>query len=66
MARVLVTSSKWSGRIDGQCWAEILADENGYTWARTTCGETVSDRGHFEDTVRAAEVHVDQCERPPA
>lgn len=38
-------------------------DTEGETWTVAKCrlcGEVVTDRGHFEDTIRAAEVHADQ------
>ena len=55
MARVLVVSD------DGATVVPIVmvgADED---WAEgeCPCGEVISDRGHFEDTVQAVEVHVD-------
>lgn len=54
MARVLVVSD------DGATVVPIVVDdETGVTEGRCPCGEVISDRGRFEDTVQAAEVHVD-------
>jgi len=54
MARVLVASD------DGATVAEVVTDEEGRTVVRCPCGEDITDRGHFEDTVQAAEIHVDR------
>jgi hypothetical protein len=56
MARVLVVSD------DGATVVPIVrAGEDGdRTEGRCPCGEIISDRGHFEDTVQAVELHVDQ------
>lgn len=54
MARVLVASD------DGVTVVEVTTGDDGWTTAQCPCGERISDRGHFEDTVHAAEVHVDQ------
>lgn len=54
MARVLVVSD------NGATVVPIVTDDEGWTEGRCPCGEAISDRGHFEDTVRAAELHVDQ------
>lgn len=46
---------------DGRTVVEIGEDDALGTVALCTgCGERISDRGHFEDTVQAAQVHVDQ------
>lgn len=58
MSRVLVVSDdgatvveiRDANRPDGEPWTE----------GRCPCGEVISDRGHFEDTVQAVEIHVDQ------
>jgi hypothetical protein len=55
MARVLVVSD------DGTHTCEIGADDEGAAIAECSCGWTGSDRGHFEDTVQVAEIHVDQA-----
>lgn len=57
MARVLVVSDDgaiqvpigWAVGPDGDDWAEGVCP----------CGAVISDRGHFEDTVQAVELHVD-------
>lgn len=55
MAQVRVVSD------DGRTTVEIGQDGGGRTvGACDDCGEQVTDRGYFEDTVRAAENHVDQ------
>lgn len=55
MARVQVVSD------DGRTTVDVITSEGGWTvgWCRV-CLETMTDRGHFEDTVQASEVHVDQ------
>lgn len=53
MSRLLVVSD------DNTHVCEIVTDEEGQTVARCPCGAVITDRGHFEDTVRVAEVHVD-------
>ncbi|GGN39197.1 hypothetical protein FHR83_006772 [Actinoplanes campanulatus] len=58
MARVLVVSDdgatviqvRDADRPDGEPWAEGVCP----------CGEVISDRGHFEDTVQACEIHLDE------
>ena len=36
--------------------------ETAWTTARCgRCGAEVTDRGHFEDTIEAAEAHADRC-----
>lgn len=37
----------------------VEVDGEPYTLARCQCGEEITDRGHFEDTVQAAVIHVD-------
>ena len=54
MARVLVVSD------DDATVVDVETDEDGATVGRCPCGEAISDRGHFEDTVQAVELHVDQ------
>jgi hypothetical protein len=55
MARVLVVSD------DGAITVEIeRQDADAWTFGVCPCGEVISDRGHFEDTVNAVELHVDQ------
>jgi hypothetical protein len=54
MARVLVVSD------DGATVVDIVTDDEGRTEGLCACGERISDRGHFEDTVSATELHVDQ------
>jgi hypothetical protein len=55
MARVLVVSD------DGAAQVEIEQDVEGAAFGVCDlCGERITDRGHFEDTVQAAEVHVDR------
>lgn len=55
MAQVLVVSD------DGATVVEVVTDdEDGGTVAVCQCGERISDRGHFEDTVQAAVVHLDR------
>jgi len=57
MARVLVVSD------DSTTTVEIRVDDvNGAygTCSDDHCLDIIYDRGHFEDTVQAAEVHVDQ------
>lgn len=54
MARVLVASD------DGATVVLIVTDDEAWTEGRCPCGEVISDRGHFEDTVSATEMHVDQ------
>lgn len=55
MARVQVLSD------DGSTVVEVDTDDEGWTAGLCTgCGEQITDRGHFEDTVQACEVHVDQ------
>ena len=58
MARVQVVSD------DGRIVVPIVVDVDlhGDEWAEgicPACGETISDRGHFEDTVEAVKVHLD-------
>lgn len=56
MARVLVVSD------DGATVVPIVmvgADGDNAEGV-CPCGEVISDRGHFEDTVQAVQVHVDQ------
>lgn len=59
MARVQVVSD------DGRTVLDVIdATGESDTVARCrNCGESFSDRGHFEDTVRVAEVHAEQCLR---
>ena len=59
MARVQVVSD------DGRIVVPIVVDVDlhGDEWAEGTCpvcGETITDRGNFEDTVQAAQIHVDR------
>lgn len=54
MARVLVVSD------DGATTAEVVTDDDGWTVARCACGEEITDRGRYEDTVQAAQIHVDR------
>ncbi len=56
MARVLVGSD------DGTTVVPIVMAGDGEDWAEglCPCGEVISDRGHFEDTVEAVRVHLDQ------
>ncbi len=55
MVRILVVSD------DGATTVEISTDGEGWTSGLCDrCGETISDRSHFEDTVQAAEIHVDR------
>lgn len=54
MARVLVASD------DGSTTVEILDEDDYTTGTCDRCGETLSDRGHFEDTIQAAQIHLDQ------
>jgi hypothetical protein len=55
MARVLVVSD------DGATVVPIVqvGEAGDYTEGPCPCGEVISDRGHFEDTVEAVKVHVD-------
>lgn len=66
MARVYVVSDAGIDRYARHCWARMVEDVDGDWTAETRCGETLTDRWDFADTVRAAEVHVDQCKRPSA
>jgi hypothetical protein len=46
---------------DGRTVADVVTSDEGWTVATCReCREEITDRGHFEDTVRAAENHVDQ------
>lgn len=56
MSRVLVVSD------DGATTVEIEQQEaDAWTFGVCSrCSEVITDRGHFEDTVQAAEIHVDQ------
>jgi hypothetical protein len=56
MARVLVASD------DGATMVPIAQTgvDGDWTEGVCPCGEAISDRGHFEDTVQAVQVHVDQ------
>jgi hypothetical protein len=56
MARVQVVADS------GLVIVDISQDgDTGWTTGRCrSCGAVISDRGHFEDTVQAAEVHADQ------
>lgn len=68
MARVLVVSDNGRQVADyrapggrGPIVADVRELEPGWITAKCRfCGEVLTDRGHFEDTVQAAEVHVDQ------
>nr|WP_221374467.1 hypothetical protein [Actinoplanes polyasparticus] len=53
MAQVLVASD------DGATVVEIVQDDEVGAFGVCPCGDRISDRGHFEDTVQAVEVHVD-------
>lgn len=55
MARVLVVSD------DGAVIVDISRDDEAWTTGRCrACRAEITDRGHFEDTVQACEVHADQ------
>lgn len=56
MARVQVVAD------GGVVLVDIAQDEEtGWTTGRCrTCPAVITDRGHFEDTVQASEVHADQ------
>ncbi len=56
MARVQVVSD------DGATVVPIVMVGEDEDWVEGVCpcGEVISDRGQFEDTVQAVEVHVDQ------
>jgi D-mannonate dehydratase len=58
MARIQVVSD------DNLAVVEILTeDRDGEPWTYgdcRTCGERIEDRGHFEDVVEQARIHVDQ------
>jgi hypothetical protein len=55
MARVLVVSA------DDTVIVVVSTDDEGWTSGRCSeCHALITDRGHFEDTVQAAVVHVDQ------
>jgi hypothetical protein len=57
MARVLVVSD------DEATTVEIRLDDLNGAYgmcSRDECRDIITDRGHFEDTVQAAELHVDQ------
>jgi hypothetical protein len=55
MAQVVVVSD------DGATVVPIVmvGADGDYTEGVCPCGEVISDRGHFEDTVQAVEIHVD-------
>lgn len=60
MAKILVISD------DEQVSAEIhlIIDEYGDEWIEGVCdrcGETLTDRGQFADTLEATSIHVDYC-----
>lgn len=60
MSRVLVVSG------DGNTVIEIVTNEDGWTFGVCPrCGDAITDRGHFEDTVEACGVHVDQHRARP-
>ncbi len=61
MATILVKSDRV---LDYVCEAEVMSDSDDNTIARTSCGQEITDRGHFEDTIQATETHVDQCQGP--
>lgn len=55
MSRIIVESD------DGMVRVEIVTDEDGWTTGR--CSEhpdmeEITDRGHFEDTIQAAQLHI--------
>lgn len=54
MSRVIVESE------DGAVRVEIVTDEEGWTvgWCTEHPDEEITDRGHFEDTIQAAELHI--------
>jgi hypothetical protein len=55
MARVLVVSD------DGTATVEMGSDDvNGAYGRCLSCGELIWHRGHFEDTVEASGLHIDQ------
>jgi len=57
MARVLVVSD------DGATTVEIRVDDVSGAYgmcSRDECTDVITDRGHYEDTVQAAEIHVDR------
>jgi diaminopimelate decarboxylase len=57
MAHILIQSEK-----DPQQVIQVRTDNEGNTYGfHLKCGQKITDRGHFEDTVQAIEIHVDQC-----
>lgn len=55
MAKILVVAD------DNTHTAEIVEDEDANATAVCSCRWTASVRGHFEDTVEAARIHVDMA-----
>jgi hypothetical protein len=60
MAQILVKSDDNAITIDVIDKAEI-GEEPNYVGNCRACGSEITDRGHFEDTMQAAERHADQC-----
>lgn len=55
MAHILIQSESDPGRV-----LVIRQDEDGFIFAKCPrCRRTITDRGHFEDTIEAASIHVD-------
>lgn len=55
MARVQVVSD------DGRTVADVVTDDEAWTVATCrVCREEITDRGQFEDTVQATEIHVER------
>lgn len=64
MAAIMVISDRLKLSGEPACTAQIVTDdETGETRALTSCEETITDRGNFEDTVEAASLHVDMCDK---
>ncbi len=57
MSALLVTSD------NGRVVLDITQDDTGATSAHCrACGQDITDRGHFTDTVQAASIHADSEE----
>ncbi|BAL87232.1 hypothetical protein AMIS_20120 [Actinoplanes missouriensis 431] len=56
MARVLVVSDDEATVVP----IVVVGDNEDYVQGECPCGEVISDRGQFEDTVQATVIHVDQ------
>jgi hypothetical protein len=57
MAYILIQSET-----DPQNVIQLRTDVDGDHYGfHSKCGQKITDRGHFEDTVQAIEIHLDQC-----